>query len=391
MNKTFGLLSIVCSLSLFSGESSENSLLAEDLDRKDSMPVYYSDNVDDSYLEGYIQALLNAHYYELAVRVEVQDHVVYLYNMPTNRLISNSIISFVSDIPSVEKVEVAKGKPAEVVEAREDKEVAQINGIWFPQSTMLYQPMIADPYETMYSAAYRWGDNIIGSQVVAVSFGDYFPIFRWTNIGSNGADLQLDIQAGVWSDFKMWVKNHGDETSELFNTDYLVGIPISYAFDNWSFRFRGYHISSHLGDEFMKYNPEVERVNPSYEALDFFTSYQLAKSFRIYGGVGVVVHSDNSYHMKPLYVQYGGEVRLLGRKSYYHKLYGTPFFAINLRNWQAVGWDLDGSYLLGYEWSKLQGVGRKVRIFAEYHNGYGVGQFFKDHTSWFELRLAYGF
>ncbi|NGX50592.1 MAG: hypothetical protein K1060chlam2_00440, partial [Chlamydiae bacterium] len=81
----------------------------------------------------------------------------------------------------------------------------------------------------------------------------------------------------------------------------------------------------------------------------------------------------------------------LGYKSFYHKLYGTAFLAIYLRNWQVNGWNLDGTYMAGYEWSKLQGVGRKMRIFINYHRGYSEGQFFKMRTSWTGFGLSWGF
>jgi hypothetical protein len=127
------------------------------------------------------------------------------------------------------------------------------------------------------------------------------------------------------------------------------------------------------------------------EAIDFFTAYQVAVGFRVYGGPGWVFHSDSSYPLKPFYVEYGGEVRILGVRSYYYMLYGSPFFAVYMRNWQACDWRLDTNLALGYEWSKLQGVGRKVRLFAEYHDGYSEGEFFKEHTSYFAIRLYYGY
>ena len=58
-----------------------------------------------------------------------------------------------------------------------------------------------------------------------------------------------------------------DEWAELINTDYLVAIPLSYAIDNWAVRLRVYHISTHLGDEYMNNHQDVIRLNPSFETL----------------------------------------------------------------------------------------------------------------------------
>ena len=58
---------------------------------------------------------------------------------------------------------------------------------------------------------------------------------------------------------------------------------------------------------------------------------------------------------------------------------------------QTNHWQFDFTTQLGYEWSKLQGVGRKMRIFLEYHKGYSEGQFFKDRTQYGAIRLSWGF
>ena len=355
-------------------------------------PAPHPETVSDAYLEGYIQALLNVHYYEFNVIVEVENHTVYLFNLPKNDLLSGSIITFVKVLPSVDKVVVAEGVPNKELETRELQEVRpQVKGIWFPQSTVLFQPLVADPREPTYSVGYRAGDNVMGNKVIAISLGDFFPIFRWRNVFRWQGDLQIDIEAGVWSVFKMGRHPDTNEFSELVTTDYLVGIPLSYAFDKWSFRLRIYHVSSHLGDEFMVNNPQVTRKNPSMEAMDFLAAFQFTEGLRLYAGPGWVMHSDHTYPLDPLYIQYGGELRILGSKNFYHNLYGTPFLAINLRNWQEHDWRLDGTYMIGYEWSKLQGVGRKIRVFVEYHNGYSEGQFFKKTTSYVSFRLSYGF
>lgn len=360
--------------------------------RSDGIPEEHLSGENDAYYEGYIQALVNSHYYEYEVLVYVENGDVYLYNLPKNALIRNSIINFVKDVPGVKSVTPVEKFPDKKLERLEEREVQpQINGIWFPQQTVLYPPMIANPRATIYSAAYHIGDNVIGTKSIAVSLGDNFPIFRWRNVFPWRGDLQIDIQAGIWSVFKMGVDYNG-EISELVNTDYLVGFPLSYAVDKWAFRARVYHVSSHLGDEYLVHNPGVERVNPSMEAIDFFVSYQVNSALRVYVGPGWVFHSDTTYPIKPpLYVEWGGEVRLLGYKSFYHKLYGTAFLAIYLRNWQVNHWNLDGTYMAGYEWSKLQGVGRKMRLFVNYHRGYSEGQFFKDRTSWTGFGLSWGF
>lgn len=391
--KKFTLIISLCLVWLLSLSAQEDGeIAAAPPTRTDSIPKEHLSQEEDAYLEGYIQALVNSHYYEFDVLVYVENGDVYLYNLPKNALIRNSIIRFVKDVPEVKSVTPVEKFPEKKLEKIEKREVKpRIKGIWFPQQTVLYAPMVANPRETIYSAAYHIGDHIMGTKSIAVSLGDDFPIFRWRNVFPWRGDLQIDIQAGIWSVFKMGVHYNG-EISELINTDYLVGFPLSYAVDKWAFRLRVYHVSSHLGDEYLVHNPGVERVNPSMEAIDFFISYQVNSALRLYVGPGWVFHSDKTYPITPpLYIEWGGEVRLLGYKSFYHKLYGTAFLAIYIRNWQVNHWNLDGTYMAGYEWSKLQGVGRKMRLFVDYHRGYSEGQFFKDRTSYTGFGLSWGF
>jgi hypothetical protein len=134
------------------------------------------------------------------------------------------------------------------------------------------------------------------------------------------------------------------------------------------------------------------RKNPSYEALELITSYQLSGHLRAYFGPGFILHSDQSFPMDNFYVKYGTELKLLGQKLYYHQLYGTPFLAIHLENWQVRDWNLDLFIQIGYELSKLQGVGRKMRLYLEYHHGYSYeGQFFLEKTQYGEIGFSWGF
>jgi len=127
------------------------------------------------------------------------------------------------------------------------------------------------------------------------------------------------------------------------------------------------------------------------EAIDFYSSYQVTDGIRIYFGPGWVFHSDKTFHIDPFYIQYGAEMRMFGSRNFYHRIYGSPFFAFNIANWQQHHWQFETTTQLGYEWSKLQGVGRKVRIFGQFYQGYSEGQFFNEKTQYWSIRFAYGF
>lgn len=378
---------------LFSSSYDEEDLVGG-LTRSDNIPEESLNGASDPYFEGYIQALVDMHFYEYKVVVLVKDHTVWLANMPKNALLAKSIVSFIRDVPGVKEVKELNGlPPKDIVEREKYVNRPQVRGIWFPQSTQLYQTMIANPRSVIYGIGYRGGDKVIGKNVIYVSMGDDFPIFRWLDVLPWHGDLQIGIEAGIWSVFDVDVKKPNiNGGTALVNTDFYVGIPISYAINKWSFRFRVYHISSHLGDEFLVNHPGFHRVNPSFEAIDFFTSFQATDAIRVYVGPGIILQSDSGYTMKRGYVEYGGEARFFGKKIHYHKLYGNFIAGVYFRNWQVTHWNIDGTYVLGYEWSKIQGIGRSIRIMASYHHGYSLeGQFSKQRTSYGTIGFAYGF
>jgi hypothetical protein len=263
-----------------------------------------------------------------------------------------------------------------------------LSGVWLPEGPPLFRPFIADPRQVTYSAGWRFHDRVITKNVIDVSFGDSLPIYRWCKIWWGG-DLQIELEGALWAVFDPL-----HESSPLVNADYYVGIPICYSQGNWSFRLRGYHISSHIGDEFLLNHPHFDRKNPSTEFLDFAVSYQWTKEIRLYGLLGWRARQDESFCCSRWYSEAGFEWRFprWGYRDYCNRLYGEPFIGVHLRYQPDFDQRIDATYVAGFEWGKFSGLRRKLRIFLEYHNGYSVeGQFCKIRTDYVGIRGSYGF
>lgn len=262
-------------------------------------------------------------------------------------------------------------------------------GIWFPEGPPAFRPFIADPRQVTFGVGWRFNDPVLGKNLIPVSFGDNFPIFRWIDIWPLRGDLQFEIEGDVWAIFQPL-----HESSPLIDADYYVGFPITYLFDNWAFRLRGYHISTHIGDEFLLDHPHFDRRNPSIEAFDFYFSNQFTNSLRIYGGVGWVACQDDSYRVGPFYCQAGFEMRFyqFGYRDYCDRLNGEPFFAADFYYQSHYKHHINSTYAIGYEWGKVSGLRRNLRIFLEYHDGYEIiGQFSKEPSRYLSIRGTYGF
>lgn len=357
-------------------------------------PVAYidNDNPDDQYFEGYIQGVVDSLYSEYRINVIVQGSTVYLANAPCDHVIVERVVGMVYDIPGVKCVRVCKDQMYDSMGCHEKQIFAaqrRMEGEWMPPYGSLFQPLIADPRQVSHTAALRLDDQVFGPTLAAVSFGNELPIYRWFDMFTPGGMMQIGVESGIFAVFKL-----GVPSMDLQNADYYLGFPLTYTHGCWSYRLRLYHISSHLGDEFLvlEDHPGLVRVNPSFEALDLFASYQLTKHIRVFGGVGAYLASDETYPQDVWYVAYGFEVRILGGRDTCHKLYWQPVIAVYSANRQFQDWKFDLTCFAGVEVGRNEFIGNRARLGVEYHDGFAVeGQFQKFRTTWTSIKLSYYF
>jgi hypothetical protein len=278
--------------------------------------------------------------------------------------------------------------PIELVASNDD---AQTTGVWLPEDPVLFKPFVADPREVDYSVGWRFNDNALVKNVIDVSFGDSITFYRWCNLGPWKGQLEISLEGALWAVFDPL-----HESSPLMNADYYVGVPITYAFGPWSFRLRGFHISSHMGDEYLldhMDHPRFKRENPSAEYLDFFVSHY-QDDIRLYGGLGIVAHMDDSFPIGRFYAEAGAELHMsqLGFVDLHDQIYGRPYYGMHFHFQTKHEEHINQTYVLGYEWGKLCGLQRILRVFLEYHDGYSCeGQFYIFPTNYFSIRMSYGF
>lgn len=264
-----------------------------------------------------------------------------------------------------------------------------MTGAWMPERPPLFRPFIADPRELTYSAGWRFNDNAFTKNVIDVSYFDTFPIYGWCNVFYCGDKLQADLDGCLWAVFDPCTFS-----SPLMNADYYCGLHMSYLYRQWSYRARVFHISSHVGDEFLLNHPHFVRHNPSAEYVDFFASYQHSNELRVYGGLGWVIEQDESFCTGRFYAEAGMETRIcsLGWLDRCERMYGVPFFAFHFRYRSDFKRHVDMTYALGYEVGKLCGLEHRLRVYMEYHDGYSVeGQWSCTPTNYFSIRAQYGF
>jgi hypothetical protein len=245
---------------------------------------------------------------------------------------------------------------------------------------LLFSPLIADPRWPHFSASYqRFHDDARLSNAAIASLGETISVLRGP-IGEKGGAWEVGIQAGVFSLFDL-----DAPSTDLVNSDYIVGFPFSYRARNFSAMARLYHQSSHLGDEFLIEN-RVERVNLSYEAVDVRLSYEVTDWLRLYGGAGYIVRGDPD-DLEPWSTQMGIEFR--SPKTF---LNGTlrPLAAVDIQYREQNDWHTDLSARAGVQFEKLPLFDRRIQLLLEYFNGYSPnGQFYRDKIEYIGLGIHF--
>lgn len=242
--------------------------------------------------------------------------------------------------------------------------------------TELFPPLLADPRQPRFSLSfqhYKTPGNTFNAGSVAL--GEYFG-FASGFLGDSGAS-QLGIQAGVFALF-----NLQSESMDLLNADYWFSLPLSYRKGPWSYVFRLYHQSSHLGDEFILGNPGINRINLSYEGVEVLASHEW-DYLRVYGGGGYLINSEPV--LDPLSAHAGIEF-------WYPKVVAglDLIAAIDVRASEEVDWERSHSYQAGFELRSPSR--RRVRLMLEYFQGRSPnGQFYVEKVRYTGVGLYFGF
>ncbi|MEQ1846856.1 MAG: DUF1207 domain-containing protein [Nitrospira sp.] len=270
-------------------------------------------------------------------------------------------------------------KPKELLDCRYgqsyEKTDGETIGEAFP-SDDVFRPLMADPKQPQFFANWRSTrsrtdrtNSNIGSVAIGENFG-----FYTRREGCNG--WQISLLTGIFAQFDLDEKN-----AQLINTDFNVGIPITWRSGNWSARLRYYHQSSHIGDEFLAANPGFKAITFILEEVDAILSYDY-RWLRLYGGGGYLVHREPTIIDRGK-IQWGFEARAPSMRTrilepFLNQVIVTPVLSADFKSIETHEWIIDANVLGGVEWSRT-GSHRRFRIMATYFHGHNpYGQFFNQ-------------
>ena len=242
-------------------------------------------------------------------------------------------------------------------------------------SGLIYRSYLAGTKEPRISSV--WTSDIHQGSVWDITLGARVGILRYgtgTSVRPDG--WQLDIEGAAMPRLDPAITS-----APLVSSDFRFGIPLTYGYGRWRAKVGYYHVSSHLGDEFMQLNPSFVRINYTRDSFIAGLAYFLTDNVRLYGEVGVAAVDGGA---KPVEFQFGAEY------SPAHPG-GAPFAAVNGYLREDV--DFGGNFVAqcGWQW-RGGGPGHLFRVGFEFYNGKSDQfEFFNQYESRVGAGLWYDF
>src|SRR5262249_23133903 len=210
-------------------------------------------------------------------------------------------------------------------------------------------------------------------QTVDTAIGNTLGLVRYEPAGNSYA-IQFDVFAVAFSRFS--------EYDFLVESDYRLGLPISWACGPWHGKFGYEHTSTHLGDETIVRTGRAPFDYIKDEIVIGLGRYWWNQQLRVYGVFGWAFSQEIPGDPSPCRFDLGAE--WVRRRA--TGCTGQPFVAGNLDFNGAVGYSPNFSLQAGWIWRDPSRRLAEGRIFAQFFTGNSVyGQFFQTRENWFGI------
>ncbi|QIP11308.1 DUF1207 domain-containing protein [Spirosoma aureum] len=245
----------------------------------------------------------------------------------------------------------------------------------------LFEPILLDPleaqtYGSVLPLYYTDGEKYKGS-IVPFAFGFAKAFYRRTPEPGRSTEWVLDLAS-----FTQFEAFHDDKLNkarrQIMNNDYKISIIYNVRRGANNYRFRVYHISSHLGDDYIYRNkitaPSPNSVN--YEQLDA-TYSRNANNWRLYAGAGIVLRKTEE--RKLLSAQLGAFYKKPSEKA--ARLVG----GVDIKFWQQTDFRPGIHAGIGLEVGRTQ---NNLTFLLEGYSGFRpYSQYESQQTNWLGIGL----
>lgn len=254
---------------------------------------------------------------------------------------------------SVTPVQHLSGELFEVTERDEG-----YDGTWQHQvlpDGLIYRSYLAGVKEPRFAG--QWVHDVDLGWMWDITLGGRVGVLRYgTTCVDHPEGWQLDMEGAGMPRLDLSRRER-----DLIASDFRFGVPLTYGRGSYQTKFAYYHLSSHLGDEFMVRHATLERRNYSRDVIVWGHSYFLTADVRVYGEAGWAFTYDGG--TEPWEFQVGidySPAKLTGQR-------GSPFVAINGHLRQEF--DFGGNIVVQTGWQWRGYSGHLFRIGMHYFQG----------------------
>ncbi len=220
---------------------------------------------------------------------------------------------------------------------------------------LIYPSYLAGPEEPRFASVWNHDPDL--GWMLDLEAGGRVALLRYGTENLPRPDgWELDIEGAAFP--RLDVDHDGD----MISTDFRVGVPFTFASGPWRMKLALYHLSSHLGDEFMLRFPDIPRDNYSRNAIVLGGGYYLTEDVFLYGEAEWAFYTDG--YTQPWQFQLGLDYSPLRSASSPN---GSPFLAFNGILREEV--DYGGSFVAQAGWQWRGRTNHLFRIGVQYFTG----------------------
>ncbi len=240
----------------------------------------------------------------------------------------------------------------------------------------IYPFYLGDVKASRLSAIYSGGED----QMLDATLGGRFGLLRY-NRGRTGPFLhgaQLDVEGSAQ------LRLSPSDNMDFQSVDFRAGVPLSFGFGRLHTRLGYYHLSSHVGDEFLLKRPRFNRLNFSRDVLYAGAGYWLTPQTRVYGESGWAFYNDISEEWEFMF-------GLERAPRFGTGVWGGLFYAVHAHLREELDYSGHFTGQIGWAWRRDERSG-VLRIGLNYFNGKSPQySFFREHEQQLGLGLWYDF
>ena len=229
------------------------------------------------------------------------------------------------------------------------------HGEWsthFLPNGLLFPSYLAGEKEPRLSVAML--QEADGALYIDFAVGVRVPIIRHGTDSDAPQGWQLDFEGAAFPRTKV------EEANDLEAADFRFGVPLTFRQGPLALKLAYYHISSHVGDEFLERNIGFVRVNYVRDGLQVGARSPLTADITTYAEAAYAFYVSGG--AEPWEFQFGSEYEpeSLGCDC------GVPYLAMNVHLREEVGFGGSLNVVAGWKWGRL---GRRLGVGLQYFVG----------------------